>query len=102
MKSMASLPSEMRPVGWPKKVIPYGGLIISRLGVVGPPMITKLPVSAKESPKLKMEVWLTWIEQGKLQGSRRTRKGRGTRRRIVVDDRPSTTAAIRSEKGIQR
>jgi hypothetical protein len=33
MKSMTNLPSEMRPVGWPKKVIPYGGLVISRLGV---------------------------------------------------------------------
>jgi hypothetical protein len=60
-------PSEMRPVGWPKKVIPYGGLVMRRPGVVGPAMMAKLPVSVKESPKLKIEVYWVWIESEKLE-----------------------------------
>ena len=68
---MANLPSEMRPVGWSKKIIPYGGLVMSRPGVVGPAMMAKLPVSVKESPKLKIEVYWVWIEREKLDRSSR-------------------------------
>lgn len=62
MKSMTSLPSERRPVGCPKKVIPYGGLLISRPGVDGPKRMTLLPVSVYESPKLKIELYWACIE----------------------------------------
>jgi len=69
----------MRPVGWPKKVIPYGGLVMSRPGVVGPAMMAKLPVSVKESPKLKIEVYgvCDWMEREKLEsGSSKVSKKR--------------------------
>jgi hypothetical protein len=37
MKSIANLPSEARPVGCAKKVIPYGGFAIRTAGVAGAP-----------------------------------------------------------------
>lgn len=48
-----SLPSQKRPVGRRKKVSPYGGLVAEALGAR---LITRLPASVMESPKLNIRV----------------------------------------------
>uniref|UniRef100_A0A0E0FIM9 Uncharacterized protein n=1 Tax=Oryza nivara TaxID=4536 RepID=A0A0E0FIM9_ORYNI len=53
-KSTTRRPSQLRPVGWPKKVEPYGGRVTGSKTEYQPKTTGLLPVSAKESPKLKM------------------------------------------------
>jgi len=55
IKSMMMRPSQERPVGWWKKVSPYGGNAVtgSWLRSERP---TKFPVSAIESPKLMIDL----------------------------------------------
>lgn len=55
MKSMMRRPSEKRPVGWWKKVLPYGGNATGG-GFLGSKRPTTFPVSAVESPKLMIDL----------------------------------------------
>lgn len=47
---------ELRPVGRPKKVEPYGGRVTGLKMELAAKTTGLLPVSAKESPKLKMDL----------------------------------------------
>lgn len=53
-KSMTKRPSENRPVGCLKNVSPYGGKAAG--GLLACESMTKFPVSAKESPKLIIDL----------------------------------------------
>lgn len=53
IKSTIKRPSEHRPVGRPKYVMPYGYLPID--GKERDPIASKFPVSVRESPKLNRE-----------------------------------------------
>lgn len=55
MKSMMMRPSEKRPVGWWKKVSPYGGKADSGR-LLGVERAIEFPVSAMESPKLMIDL----------------------------------------------
>ena len=55
MKSMMRRPSEARPVGLRKKVSPKGRLLKGMIGKNGAASLTKLPVSAYELPKVKID-----------------------------------------------